>query len=212
MTLYSIIYLSLYIAFKNKPEFINLNFNKKLYVIKNISKSIGLSLLILYGYKKFDNSFYNDIWDSYSYHRIGFMYASCDILSLLIVRKLPLSTKIHHITVLIFSFINSGIDYQIDTYWRGLIVYTMFSCFSYLVNAYLGIRMIYKNEITKLTCKIALYVYLYGCIINWLYQLFIIYKWLLRLSPGIILYSGMIGMVVYDDIILIKFLIKDTYT
>ena len=211
MTLYGLLYIFLYILFINNPKFSNLNFNRKLYTIKNIAKSIGLSLILIYGFTTlFDTIFYNE-WNNYNLHRIGFIYASSDVLSLLIVRKLPTSTKIHHIIVLIFALINSIIDYKIDTYWRGLIIYTVFSCFSYLVNTYLGIRHIYDNESIKVTCKIALYVYTYSCLFNWLYQLFIICKWIMLLSPGIILYTGMIGMVVYDDIILIKFLHKNVY-
>ena len=102
-------------------------------------------------------------------------------------------------------------DYSIDTYWRGLIIYTVFSCFSYLVNTYLGIRIIYNNWLTDLTCKSALYIYVFCCLTNWIYQIFFIFKWLIKFSPGILLYSGLISMVVYDDIILIKFLNKSTY-
>ena len=211
MTLYGFLYISLYLIFKRNSEFINLDSNKKLYVIKNIAKSIGLLLIIIYSLSTLYNGFLYDIWDNNSIHRIGFIYSSSDILSLLIVKKLPFSTKIHHYTVLFFVLISSTIDYTIDTYWRGLIIYTLFSCFSYLVNTYLGLRIIYNNKLTKLTCKMALYIYIICCFINWSYQIFIISKWLIKISPGSLLYGGLISLVVYDDIILIKFLKKNVY-
>ena len=36
ITLYGFLYLSLYLIFKDQPEFIILNANKKLYVLKNM--------------------------------------------------------------------------------------------------------------------------------------------------------------------------------
>ena len=211
MLLYIFLYIFMYLILRNNINFINNTPNKKLYVIKNISKSIGLFFFVIFNLGVLYDILIENIWNSHYIHRLGFVYSSSDILSLLIVRKLPTSTKIHHTSVLIFTLINSKINYEIDSCWKGLIVYTIFSCFSYLVNTYLGIRIIYNNYITDLICKNALYIYVFCCLINWSYQIFIISKWTIKLSPDVIVYSSLISMVVYDDIVLIKFFIRNVY-
>merc|ERR1711991_1049850 len=97
--IYGIIYLFLY---KNK-KFDVLSNNRKLYIVKNIGKSIGLFILSFMAFNTLYQGVLYDKWNNKDIHKLGFMYASSDILSLMIVRKLPKSTKIHHTSVLFLS-------------------------------------------------------------------------------------------------------------
>lgn len=211
MGFYCLLYGLVYSFIYNNNLFIKLNYNRKLYVVKNIAKSIGLFFIAIYSAPTLYNAVIKNEWDNNQIHILGFMYGSSDILSLLLVRKLPKSTKIHHTSVLFLSIVNCLTDYTIPNHWRGVVIYAFFSSFTYLVNTYLGLRLILKKEKSKIICKIALIIYTTMCILCWIYQIYNYFHWIFNGIPlTLFINMFLISMVIYDDLILIDYLKKNS--
>ena len=90
-----------------------------------------------------------------------------------------------------------------------LLIYTLFSSYSFMVNNYLANRLVIKDtKRLKLILKPAYYSYLYNCSINWLvhYSCLIHSLYHKNMNIVMIFYMLLIHIVVYDDIILINFL------
>ena len=99
LLLYPIIYGCLFNYFKH------LNYNKQIYIISNIIKSLILCYLCITYNSIIYTMFYTGILDDLIYKKITISYAVTDFCSLLIVKKMKLSTIIHHLIVVFISFI-----------------------------------------------------------------------------------------------------------
>ena len=185
----------------------SLSNDRKFYISKNIGKSIILFILSCCAYNTVYNAVKFNVWDNNSIYIIGTTYASHDILSLFLAFwKLPTTTRLHHLSVLFLAYKNLYIDYTQPTIWRGLVVYAYLSALSFYVNTFLGLRFLLPKYKIWFLAKISFILYLTLCILNWLYQLFILYNNNMNTSFEIILFCSLIGLVVYDDLILLKYL------
>ena len=119
-----------------------LPFHRKRYIVKNILKSFYLLFLTVYSTYFLLNAFVYNVWDNYMIHQLGLMYMLPDLISLFRVPKLHLTTIQHHITVNILAVLNLFCDYSEDNYWRGLVVYSYMSMITFIVNFYLGYRLL----------------------------------------------------------------------
>ena len=143
--------------------------HKKMYVIKNYLKSFYLaSLCFTLPYFIIGN------YDILFIKRLSIYYTINDIVGLTIVSSLPLTTILHHITTTICCLlIQLKHDDSIDILTL-VVLYGMFSSFTFSVNFYLGNRIYNKNILSKyylsLTANI---VYVISCIINWLLQIYL---------------------------------------
>lgn len=191
-----------------------LEYHRKRYVIKNILKACYLCVLSLYTTYYMVQAFMYNAWINEQLHLLGLLYAMPDLISLFRVPGLSRNTIQHHITVVVLGVLNLAIDYTNDTYWRGIIIYAYLSMLTFMVNFYLGYRLIDDNKSRVLSViRVAFWNYLISITLNWSYQLFIIGKWL----PGnwwlygLYVNFAMIYCVVQDDIILINFLYYNSY-
>lgn len=180
--------------------------DKQRYFQKNIVKSGALIILSLYGSFIFVDSFLKNKWNNKTIYRIGFMYSGLDVMGLLMVKNLPLNSKIHHLTTTIFSLLNTQINYNKDTFWFGIIVYCILSCYAWPVNYFLAIRLIkpLKSLLWFMQYNIVSYSLL--LLFNWTYQVYNIRN-RFELGFGFILFVVLVGFVAYDDIKLVKFLV-----
>lgn len=195
---------------KNYSKYSTLPFHRKRYIIKNILKSFYLLFLTFYSSFILINAFVYNIWDNYMIHQLGLMYMMPDLISLFRVPKLHLNTIQHHITVVILAILNLFCDYSEDTYWKGLMIYSYMSMVTFIVNFYLGYRLLEDDQKKKSDIALAaLIVYGGSIIVNWSYQCFIFYKWLFSSFPlyGLYFYMFLIYWVVKDDIVLMSFLL-----
>jgi hypothetical protein len=138
------------------------------------------------------------------------MYSAVDCYGLLTIRNMQISTILHHSVVLIFSFLHLLVSYPNDTLEINLLViYTLFSSYSFLVNNYLANRII-ETDTNKLKMNLILgyYSYIGSCSINWVIQYGGLFYGIYNNLVGIymIIYMLLIHLVIYDDIVLIKFL------
>ena len=177
--------------------------HKKTYVTMNLTKSIILGLLCVgFIYSLLEGTVFK-------YDRLvlfGGIYVILDLLALFIVHKMQKNTIIHHIVVQILYVI--CLYYEFDLYnpiIKGIIIYTVFSSFAYMVNGFLAMRVFMQEQWLELLAKTSAYIYMCCCAINWAWQIIILTN--LGWIPSV-LYSSLLGLIIFDDIVLIKYLLK----
>ena len=148
-------------------------------------------------------------------------YVANDIVALIKVKNLPKTTLFHHMMTTILLFVNYTIDYENlerDSLAKLLIVYTCFSCYTFGVNTYLGLRFLeYKNndmtnnqirfnrflEILRIS---SYYIYFVCIICNWGYQVFNLITH--KFTINRILYILALLPIINDDLVLLSWLKK----
>jgi len=186
-----------------------LEFHRKRYVIKNILKAGYLTIASLYVTWMMIIFVSTGIWSTYYIRNLGIVYMLPDLISLIRVPKLDRFTVQHHVSVVVLSLLNLFCDYSKDVYWRGMVVYAYMSMLTGVVNFYLGYRLLTKCEVTKRkVANFAFWNYLASIVMNWSYQVWILWSWLPTTFPlwGLYMYATIMYFVVKDDIILLSFL------
>jgi hypothetical protein len=202
--LYNVVF---YLLNKYSKSFNNINpEHKKMYVVKNYIKSLYLCCLC------FTLPYYiSGDYDILFIKRCAIYYFVNDIIGLLLVDKLPMTTKIHHCTTTLCGlFILMKKDNKVDILIL-IVLYAIFSSLTFLVNFYLGYRVHSTNNNNKYYISIiANCVYIISCIINWIVQLYLFYSiiWNIPLYHTI-LYVCFLYSVVKDDLILMRWLYND---
>lgn len=192
----------------------DLSQDKKMYAVSNISKSLALCLLTYPAYNILYDTMYEDKWNNTVIRNMGVLYAIPDTVSLLIVNKMDISTKIHHVVVCIFNIASLQNDYGEENVMRCMVVYSSFSSFAFIVNFMLGTRYLYDNkQFNKYLSRISFILYGSCCVISWIWHLFYMPYIYNKCESsmcvyGISMYGTMIMTVVYDDIVLNKWLYK----
>lgn len=185
--------------------------HKKWYVLSNYIKSAGLACfapfcsMVLY-----DNVFHND-WNNTLVLHLGCMYSVLDFTSVLKVPKLAKNTIYHHIAVNLLYFYTLTNGMHVDSFSRLIVVYAVFSTLAFPVNSYLATRVVTKNELfLKTFSSFAFVNYVACCSLNWSYQLYhLAWRDHFLTEYGIIpivMFTGLIFVVMADDIILIMYL------
>jgi len=200
------------------------NKQKQYYIIKNIIKSLCMSVIFFFLIFTFIPNLYYDIWND-SYNRIvGAFYVANDLAGLFTVPNLPQSTKFHHYTsVFLFTLICSMTTEEGENVAQLIVVYTIFSCIPYLVNSYLALRFYYnrqkaqtplslkelkENQIIDFIRIASYYLYFICCLCNWSYHaLFLLNRILLwKLNLTYIIYYILLVPIINDDIVLLQWL------
>lgn len=217
-------YFVLYNLFTPTELFKKLDYNKKLYIVKNITKSYFLFFIFVIGTKRLLNFIIYDIYDMDEVRFYGSIYVSCDLFALIIIPKLPKTTKIHHISTLFLLSIVGYYDANEKDVVKFICIYTMWSYLSFIVNLYLGIRffiidkenLTYKekinNKIIDLIRIFAYYNYLICCIFNWSIHSYYIIRKIYNLDMDLVtlIYLGFLVPIIKDDLVLMSWL-KNKY-
>lgn len=217
-------YISLYIPFSYySTEFNQKTYNKKLYIVKNIVKSVILGFLTLGIIRNFlynEYTYYdyekNDVYlDNHWVKILASSYVSNDLLALIIVPKLPKTTKIHHITSNLILFYIYFIDFNDDTdIGKGIFLYTSMSMASFLVNFVLAVRNFDNFPYLDYLRISAYYSYLACVSINWGGHLLLygykVYSQTLTLTH--VIYLCVLVPLINDDLILLSWLKKSSKT
>jgi len=210
--------------------------HKKWYVIANVSKFLMLGLAfsgpftgLFPSWQIHYDVLLRDQWvdTAWTTHgaltkRWALWYAATDALALMIVPKMPTSTVVHHwITVafvLMLWSVNLGDDSSVATNIAKLIdVYGCWSAFPCSVNLLLALRVLYDQTQPVMVALrlLSFAVYVVACALNWTWQVKGIYACLvageLTVWHGLLLlYAAGLSLVVYDDIVLMKWLLHPT--
>jgi|UniRef100_A0A6C0C0Z9 hypothetical protein len=195
-----------YINFRNIP------LHKQNYSVKNLIKSsILCSLCFISVPTIVIPVYFRGYWSNWWCHRLGVLYTVNDTLGLLLVDKLPASTKLHHRITTTLCLMSLGIDFQTSTLGQMMYVYTLASAGAYLVNYYLGLRLLFdKKEGEKLNYikRRARDIYFISCLLNWGWHTL----WTIRnynlIGIQHMMYFFFLSYIIKDDLILLNWLNK----
>ena len=91
------------------------------------------------------NALFYEKWDNHLIKILAIVYGLPDTISLLRIPNLPFSTQVHHSTVTVLWIANYFQNIEIFHYWRGIVIYALFSILCGSVNGYLGFRIIFPD-------------------------------------------------------------------
>lgn len=185
--------------------------HKKWYVVSNVVKGASLALLVPLYYKILQLDVIGGIWDADYVAHLGCIYAALDCIGVVRVPRLAKNTMYHHVAVnlMFFYVLTNGVSGE--TFSRLIALYAVFSAMAFPVNLYLGMRIVCKDErLLKWASTICFVNYVSCCAANWSYQLYHLI-WLPHFYTTygvlpVISFCGMITVIMWDDIILIKYL------
>lgn len=181
--------------------------DKQFYVLSNLIKSAALFAYSPLAGQLLYETMYLDVWNSNKIRIMGTLYAIPDFVSLIVVKRMATSTKIHHVVVVVFNIVSCYNDYNNVNVVRAIMVYAVFSVFAYLVNLLLASRFVQTSLVTKFILSLlALLIYAACCGFNWSWQFFYLKKIFLTNPVSVTLYVGLMSMLVWDDLILMKWL------
>ena len=187
---------------------------KQMYTVSNLLKSFLLAGItpgagyILY------NSMAKGIWDNTMITNIGILYSIPDGVSLILVKKMETSTKIHHLIVCLFNFMNIYVDHSSGSIMGCVLIYACFSTFAFMVNFMLGVRFLTNNKkMETFLARISFLIYTSCCLINWTwtsYYMKSLYNKCDDWSCGATFYifGILFSNIVYDDIVLNRWLYR----
>ena len=191
--------------------------HKKWYVVVNVMKGVVLGLMVanskfLPGSAKIVFGGEAAILET---KRTTALYVMTDLVGIILVPKLPLSTLMHHyMTILIGLGIWSN-NIGADT-WEGMVgvtkmafMYGSFSCIPFAVNIFLGLRVMFEKNLWMIfNCYFGLIAYIASISLNWSLHISWLYycftNW--DLSVWFFLYCGILAHIIRDDIKLVKYL------
>jgi len=182
--------------------------DKKFYVLSNLIKSAVLFSYCPLAVHVLYEALALNAWSTARIRNLGVLYAIPDFVSLFLVSRMSITTKLHHICVVIFMLYNLYTDYAVESVARALVVYAVFSTFAYLVNLLLASRFLKIGAAASLCMSLISLVLYAGCLaINWTWQVRFLWDlWWRNPSVGIYIYIGFMSMVVYDDVVLVRWL------
>ncbi len=224
---YAIYTLGFYIVFsayyivdslllKISPKYLALDNEKRTYVVSNIIKSLLLGSITPIAGTILYQTMHLDQWNNNLIKNIGILYAIPDGVSLALVNKMHMTTKIHHIIVCIFNMISIHNNYEEESIVRCMVIYACFSCFAFIVNLLLGVRFLHDNKkIGIFMARASMYIYVLCCLVNWAWHGKYIHTLVDKCNGGycqitIPAYCGMIMMLAWDDIKLNHWLYKES--
>ena len=185
---------------------------RKNYIVKNIFKSVLLLMLVPMSSIIFWNGVFKDKWERYIVTICGTLYAATDMVGVVMIRKLNMSTALHHACVMVFAIMTFTFDFYTCPWIQSLILYGCIASFTCTVNLYLGIRFILDKKkqshwIFKDLTKFAKWSYVGGICLTWIiqyYYMFFIYSFDMFSTA----YAFLSHVILYDDIVLIKHFFK----
>jgi len=209
MTAYFFAYKATDFYYRNNDNYQFLEPDRKNYFQKNLVKSYALAGISVYGTYIILNGYLHKNYDNKLIYQVGYWYSALDAMGLLMGENLPTNSKIHHSSTILFSYLNTFVDYNKDSFWHGLPVYCILSCYACGVNYYLAKRLITPKNETVSLIKFNIISYCALLVVNWIYQVYNIYTrvnsiW--DVTWDLFLFIGLVGFVVNDDIKLVSFL------
>lgn len=191
---------------KNSIQYKYLSRNKQLYVLKNIVKSSVLCYLILFKVYFVKNLILSEPLINEELYSYTSNYVVNDFLGLVLCYNyLPRNTKFHHITSMILYIYIINEDFNTSLIARLILTYGIFSATSFIVNFYLALRLLYKdNDILNYVRITSIIVYIISISLNVLAHSYIIFT-----NPfeyKVIFYLMVLTPIINDDIVLMKWL------
>lgn len=184
--------------------------HKKKYVVSNLLKGLVLGINSHLGINFLYNYYKYNIWDLETIKMFGAIYAALDMVSMFKVEKMQTNTTIHHIMVQLLYFYGLLVNnFDKTTLSNPIVIYAIYSGLAFFVNIYLSLRIFIDDDIfLKVLKRISFIIYLCCCCQNWSYQLFFLLAYRDINIIKKIVYSMIIATIMYDDLVLMKYLKK----
>lgn len=201
----------MYIVMHKYALTLNVKYNslleeRQMYIQKNLVKSTYLAILTIYATVFVIWPIVSfEYWDNYTIHRLAALYVSNDIVGLVCVENLPKTTRIHHLVTTVLVFVALGLDFQHNEIAQAMLVYTMASAAAYVVNFHLGVRWLCAKDELRWLRLSAGFIYAICCGVSWSWHVY----WTLTTANFNAYHVGyllIMGWIVYDDIILMRWL------
>ena len=183
---------------------------RQFYTLSNAIKSALLFLYTPFAIHTLYNIIVANHWDTPRIRNMAVLYAIPDLAALCVVRRMATSTIVHHVVVNIFAvYIVFHTFSSSLSVCNGMVVYAIFSVFSYLVNALLASRFVANasKERMRQSYQMAMWIYVLCCGINWTWQCWFVVRTFPSHSLHIIGYVLLVSLLIRDDVILIRWLI-----
>ena len=94
--------------------------DKKFYVLCNLIKSAVLIAYSPLAAKTLFVAMNYDEWSTPRIRNLGVLYAIPDAVSMILVKRMAWSTKVHHLCVVVFAFVNLFVSYEEEGVGRGI--------------------------------------------------------------------------------------------
>jgi hypothetical protein len=210
---FSSYFVANYFMCNNSKSYNEIPDDKRFYVLSNLIKSAVLLAYCPLAARTLYHALVYDEWSTPRIRQLGVLYAIPDFVSMLLVHRMALSTKIHHLCVVVFMVVNLFSTYEEETVGRALVVYAIFSTFAYLVNMLLASRFLPVTPKTSFLLSVLAFIVYAGCLgVNWTWQLaFCGRLGATKPSFGLVVYIALITLIVYDDCILVKWLWRNIF-
>ena len=92
--------------------------DKKMYVLSNLIKSAALLAYTPSAAVTLYLALMGDVWSTPRIRAMGVLYAIPDAVSMLLVERMAVSTKVHHLCVVLFMAVNLCVTYETETVGR----------------------------------------------------------------------------------------------
>lgn len=192
--------------YKKNVYYDSLMEHRKLYVQKNIVKSVYLACLVVGATITVVLPILTkNQWKTELIQYFAVMYGSNDLVGILNVPKLPSTTKIHHCVSTFLVLVSLSIDFQYSEIGQSMLVYTYASASAYIVNLHLGIRLLHIRGKYKWFRYTAGFIYSITCAMSWSWHIW----WTCTRSQFYwynFVYISLLLWIVRDDLILMRWL------
>ena len=211
------LYFSIYQFLKNTSEgFQKLDYDRRMYIVKNYVKATALGLSCHHAFKQtyyilFDTDSLTDNFLQMN----AIMYVLTDTLGLILVRGLPINTKLHHLATNVLGIYVLSATYGSVCAAYLPVLYAGFSTWAFIVNFYLAFRAhTSRPRIRMALSAIAFINYALISVLNWFVQIvyvIVVFRNIQTVYECIFpfLYSWCLVIIIKDDIILMDWLKKD---
>jgi hypothetical protein len=193
------------------PKILTLPAYRQTYVAKNVVKALTLMCLVPEATRQLYLVASYGQWNTASLQWLGVVYASTDTAALLYVDRLPQTTRMHHACTTLFCAYSLFCDYASPTIMRAVVLYATCSCYSYVVNAYLGMRHLLDEGSNVFLCTLAFRTYMMTLAVSWPLQLSCVYRYAFVHGHVLscLIYLLAMAVVVRDDVVLLKYLAQE---
>ena len=197
-----------YFLLKLSSKYTTYSTERQFYILSNLIKSATLAMCVPASVQVLLGIVYTGEWPDVQIKNLGSIYAATDLVSIGMLKQMHLSTRLHHVSVVILNFVNLCNEYSKFNVCRLIVMYAMFSMLSYLVNCVLAIRFLVPKRITDCMCRVSFGIYATCCLVNWILQIYYLKQLFMENDERLIVYgySVLICFLMWDDAVLIKWL------
>jgi hypothetical protein len=185
------------------PPYAALSHARQRYVVSNMLKACVLCMFAVVLVDVVCEAAFRLRWDGAMLKILAPIYVNLDVVSLIMVPEMAVTTQHHHVLVGLFGVLVAFFPVDPGTYAGQIALYAVFSMLAYQVNGLLALRMLARPDSDRFISGLARAcgaVYFVICVWHWTVQLYCAWIYDLWVLP-VLLY-----VFIKDDIVLMRWL------